>query len=128
MKKLLILFFALFISLGSYSQRQYTNIDSLSLERISIHSPFDYESDKIIPMGDGDYLIEIPRKDKMIISTNKDRTKAIVLYNSFCFGRHKEFNLTENERRILLWYKDDHLYCGYIYDKVYKVAKYFESR
>ena len=100
--KILILLFIGLISINSFGQRrfirnhlQYTEIDSLLLERISIHSPFDYESDKVIPMGDGDYLIEIPRKDKMVICTNKERTKAIILYNSYCFGRHKEFNITE---------------------------------
>lgn len=134
MKKLLIFILSI-IPIFGFSQKrfiqnhmQYTIIDSLSLERISIHSPFDYESDKVIPMGDGDYLIEIPHKDKMVICYNKDKSKAIILYNSYCFGRHKEFNVTDNEKRTLLWYKDDHLYCGYIYDKVYKVAKYFESR
>lgn len=107
---------------------QYTVVDSLPLERISIYSPFDYDSDKVINMGSGDYIIEMPHKDKMIIRTNKDRTKAIVLYNSYCFGRHNEFTIKDNERRMILWYEDDEIYCGYIYDKFYKVCKYFESK
>lgn len=110
------------------SPKKYENIDSLSLERITIYSSFDYDDDKIINMGDGEYLIELPHKDKIIIATDKDREKAIILYNSYCFGRHKEFFIKENEKRLILWYKDSHIYCGYIYDKIFKVCKYFESK
>lgn len=136
MRKLL-LFLLLSIATLSYSQRhfrdyidisKYEVIDSLALDRMYIYSPFDYDSNTVISSGDGLYLIEMPHKDKMIIRKTKDNTKAIVVYNSYCFGRHKEFNIKDNERRIVLWYQDDHIYCGYIYDKVYKVCKYFESR
>lgn len=107
---------------------KYEVVDSLSLERMSIYSPFDYDSDKVISTGDGTYLIEMPHKDKIIIRKTKDNKKAIIVYNSFVFGRHKEFNIKDSERRLILWYEDDNIYCGYIYDKQYKVAKYFESR
>ena len=107
---------------------KYEVIDSLPLERIFIYSPFDYESDKVIPTGDGTYLIEMPHKDKMIIRKTKDNKKAIVVYNSFIFGRHKEFNIEDSDRRLVLWYEDTDIYCGYIYDKQYKVCKYFEQR
>ena len=133
LRKFLLLIVCL-VSLTSYGQRhyvdltKYTVVDSLVLERINIHSPFDYDSDKVISAGNGEYLIEMPHKDKMIIRMTKDKKKAIVVYNSYCFGRHKEFNIKDNERRMILWYEDDFIYCGYIYDKVYKVCKYFESR
>ena len=90
-------------------------------------TPFDYEEEYIYKTETGLYLIDMPHKDKMIIKTNKDRTKAIILYNSFVFGRHKEFNIVETEKRLVLWYKDEDIYCGYIYDKRYKVCKYFEE-
>ena len=106
---------------------QYEVIDSLPLERMYIFSPFDYEEEYIYKTETGLYLIDMPHKDKMIIKTNKDRTKAIILYNSFVFGRHKEFNIVETEKRLVLWYKDEDIYCGYIYDKRYKVCKYFEE-
>ena len=138
MKKLII-FILLFVSITSLAQNKryfreyidlskYEVVDSLPLERIFIYSPFDYESDKVIPTGDGTYLIEMPHKDKMIIRKTKEEDKAIVVYNSFIFGRHKEFNIEDSDRRLVLWYEDDDIYCGYIYDKQYKVAKYFESR
>lgn len=107
---------------------KYEIVDSLPLERIFIYSPFDYESDKVISTGDGTYLIEMPHKDKMIIRKTKDNKKAIVVYNSFIFGRHKESNIEDSDRRLVLWYEDIDIYCGYIYDKQYKVAKYFEQR
>ena len=107
---------------------EYCVIDSLPLERITMYSPYDYsEDDGVIKLGEGQYLMEMPFKDKMIMATNKTRTKAIILYNSYAFGRHKEFNIKETDRRIVLWYQDDTLYCGYTYDKKYKVCKYFEN-
>ena len=138
MKKLITLIL-LFTSITCFGQNRkyfreyidlskYEIVDSLPLERIFIYSPFDYESDKVISTGDGTYLIEMPHKDKMIIRKTKDNNKAIVVYNSFIFGRHKEFNIEDSDRRLVLWYEDDDIYCGYVYDKQYKVAKYFESR
>lgn len=136
MRKLILLM--CLITLNSYAQRKhfreyidfskYEVVDSLPLERMSIYSPFDYDTDKVISTGEGTYLIEMPHKDKLIIRKTRDNTKAIVIYNSFVFGRHKEFNIKNSDRRLILWYEDDNLYCGYIYDKQYKVAKYFESR
>jgi len=137
LRKLFILM--LFITTICYGQNRkyfreyidlskYEIVDSLPLERMFIYSPFDYESDKVIPTGDGTYLIEMPHKDKMIIRKNSDNTKAIVVYNSFIFGRHKEFNIEDSDRRLILWYEDEYVYCGYIYDKQYKVCKYFEQR
>ena len=107
---------------------EYCIIDSLPLERITIYSPYDYgETDGVIKLGENTYLMEMPFSDKMLIATNKERTKAIVLYNSYAFGRHKEFNIKETDRRLILWYEDDDVYCGYQYDKKYKVCKYFEN-
>ena len=137
LRKLFILI--LFITTVCYGQNRrhfreyidfskYEIVDSLPLERISIYSPFDYDSDKVINKGDGEYLIEMPHKDRMIIRKTKDNKKAIIIYNSFVFGRHKEFNIKNSERRLILWYEDDNLYCGYIYDKIFKVCKYFEQR
>ena len=137
LRKLFILILFV-ITINSYAQRRYFReyidfskyeiVDSLPLERMSIYSPFDYDSDKVINNGDGEYLIEMPHKDRIIIRKTKDNKKAIVIYNSFIFGRHKEFNIKNSERRLILWYENDNLYCGYIYDKVFKVCKYFESR
>ena len=107
--------------------KKYEVVDSLPIERIYIPSIFDYDEDKVITTGYGEYLIEAPHKDKMIIRTDKDRTKAIVVYNSFVFGRHMEYNIKESDKRLVLWYKDDNLFCGYTYDKRYNVCKYFEE-
>lgn len=137
MKYIFLILFTLLGIIPSNAQRhhfkhkidisKYEVVDSLPLERINIYSPFDYEGDKIINSGDGFYLIELPHKDNMIIRKTKDNKKAIVIYNSIVFGRHKEFNIKDNKKRLILWYEDDFIYCGYIYDKYYKVCKYFES-
>ena len=39
-----------------------------------------------------------------------------------------EFNIDDNARRTVLWFNDKNIYCGYIYDKIYKACKYFESK
>lgn len=115
-------------NMPNIDRMEYCMIDSLPLERITIYSPYDYsEEDGVIKLGESTYLMEMPFSDKMIVAYNKDRTKCIILYNSYAFGRHKEFNVKETDKRIVLWYQDDDLYCGYAYDKKYKVCKYFEN-
>lgn len=108
--------------------KKYEVVDSLPIERVLVHFNKEYDDDVLIPLGDGDYMAPVPHKDNMIIRTTTDKTKAIVIYNSYVFGRHLEFNMEENERRITLWYKNGNTYCGYIYDKQYKICKYFESK
>ena len=108
--------------------KQYEVVDSLPLERMDIFNPYDYDSEWVLQVTEGHYVIDMPHKDKMIIRLNKDRSKAIVVYNSFVFGRHKEFNVKETDRRFVLWYEDDDIYCGYAYDKLIKCCKYFETR
>lgn len=142
MKKFILTFlFALIATLG-FSQpnhvrhdfrpnidlSQYSVVDSLPLERITIYFEKEIDDDRLISLGSGYYMAPLPHNDNLVIKTNKDRTKAIVLYNSYCFGRHLEFEVQENDRRIVLYNQDDKGYCGYIYDKYYKVAKYFESK
>ena len=71
------------------------------------------------------YSIEAP--GKMIIAYNQDRSKAIILRNSYVLGKHFEFEVKEEPNRLILWYKDNHIYCGYIYDKRIKSCDYFEA-
>ena len=140
MKKFILTLVFVFITTLSFAQaphmhhfnhidlNKYEVVDSLPLERITIHVNKEIDGENIIDLGGGEYLAPIPHKDNIIIRTNTDRTKAIVLYNSYCFGRHLEFDIQENERRIVLYKQSSNGYCGYIYDKYYKVAKYFESK
>jgi len=107
---------------------KYEVVDSLPIERIMIHFDKEIDDENLISLGSGDYMATVPHKDNMIIRTTADKTKAIVVHNSYAFGRHFEFNIEDNERRIVLWYEDKGIYCGYIYDKKYKVCKYFESK
>ena len=107
---------------------QYSVVDSLPIERIMIHFNKEIDDNNFVSLGDGDYMAPVPHKDNMIIKKNSDNTKAIVLYNSYNFGSHFEFNIKDDELRTILWYEDKHIYCGYIYDKKWKACKYFESR
>ena len=129
MKKLLLmLFMAVCLSANAQPRfSEYNVVDSLPLEMVYIH--LNKEIEDAIDLGGGYYMVKMPYKDKIMYRTNSTRTKAIVIYNSICFGSKRfEYNIEENEGRIILWYKDDRNYCGYIYDKKYKVCKYFESR
>lgn len=107
---------------------KYEKTDSLPLERIMIHFNKEIDNKDFVDLKSGYYLAPIPHKDNFVVKFNDDRSKAIVVWNSYCFGRHYEFNVKEEERRIVLWYKDDDVYCGYIYDKEFKVCKYFDSK
>ena len=107
---------------------KYEMVDSLPIERIMIHFEKEIDNEDFIDLGSGDYMAPVPHKDNMIIRLTSDKTKAIVTHNSYAFGRHFEFNVKDDEKRIVLWYQDKNIYCGYIYDKKYKVCKYFESK
>jgi hypothetical protein len=107
---------------------KYEVVDSLPIERIIVHFNKEIDDENLLSMGSGDYLAPVPHKDNMVIRTTADRTKAIVVHNSYTFGRHLEFDIQENERRLILYVKNDNLYCGYIYDKRFKVCKYFEDK
>ena len=118
----------------------YEKVDSLPIEMVSVHLPFEIADENVLKnaesLGGGDYMFKIPREDKFVIKTNSDRTKAVVVYKSIAvggrfelpIGGRYEYNIEENERRIILWYKDSRAYCGYIYDKVYKVCQCFEEK
>ena len=107
---------------------KYNVVDSLPLERIMIHFNKEMDNEDFIELGDGDYLAPLPHKDKFVVRFNADKTKAIVVHNSYAFGRHYEFDVQDNERRLILYYKDRNVYCGYVYDKLARVCKYFESK
>lgn len=107
---------------------KYEVVDSLPIERIMIHFEKEIDDDRLIDLGGGYYMAPVPHNDNMIIRTTTDGKKGIIVYNSYSFGRHFEFNIENTERRMVLWYEDKNVYCGYIYDKKYKVCKYFESK
>ena len=143
MKKIILSFLFALIATISFGQPRYFNynvvrpsiditqysvVDSLLLERIDLQFNKEVDDENLISLGSGHYMATLPHKDNMIIRMTQDSTKAIVLYNSIVFGRHFEFNVKDNDRRMILWYEDKGIYCGYIYDKYYKVCSYFESR
>lgn len=80
----------------------------------------------LYPTRDGDYLIEFKNEQKLIIAYNTDHSKAIVL-RGYDLGRHMVFNVKYDEARLILWFKDEHIYCGYIYDTKSKGCQYFEA-
>lgn len=129
MKRLLLMLFMFVPTLLMAQPRfsEYDVVDSLPLEMVYIH--LDKEIEDAVNLGGGYYMVKMPHKDKIVFRTNSTRTKAIMIYHSICFGSKRfVYNIEENESRLVLWYKDNRNYCGYIYDKKYKVCKYFESK
>ena len=107
---------------------KYAVVESLPIDRIMFYFETEIDDENVISLGSGYYMAPVPHKDIMVIRKSSDNSKAIVTRNSYTFGRHYEFNVEESDRRVILWYKDNRIYCGYVYDKKYKVAKYFESK
>lgn len=120
MKKILVLMMILF-SIPVFSQHfhyknVYTNIDTLNVETVV----------SMYPTENNDYLIELPKDSKLVVAYGKD--KAIILdCTGFPFYRHKEYNIKEDSRRIIFWYEDKILYCGFVYDKKLNSAQYCET-
>ena len=129
------------MTFNRFDMSVYVTEDSLILERIQTYvpdsnliqhvqerSPNKLKENQIIQLGDNEYMFELPKKDKILIKYNKDKTKAIITNNSIIQGiglHFFEFNIKENERRQTFYYDDNNILCGLIYDKYYKVAKYF---
>jgi len=101
---------------GFHFKSVYTMVDTLVVKNVQ----FAY------PTKDGDYLITLPKEQNLILAYNKDHTKAIVLHG-YMWGKRMEFNVKYNETRLVLVYKDEHIYCGYIYDMKHKACQYFEA-
>ena len=120
---MLAIMFCIIASVSCHAQKRthfrdvYTNVDSVIIENLP----------SVEQTADGDYLIPLPRKSKLVIAYNADKTKAIVLYSGFQYVKHMEYNVKDDEKRLVLWFKDKHLYCGYTYDKDTKTGRYFEA-
>ena len=97
---------------------QYSNVDSLSIEMVYFHTDTELTGDTFINLEGGYYMAKTPFTSHFIIKTNADRTKAIVT-NKFHFDPF-QYILKEDERRITLYYKDNRVCRGYVYDKKLK--------
>lgn len=122
MKKFILTSIMCLFALTAFSQAHrhfksvYTIVDTLSVK--SIQSNY--------PTRDGDYLITLLKEQNLVIAYNNDHTKAIVLHG-YPYARRMEYNVKYDGARLILWYKDEHLYCGYIYDEKIKACQYFEA-
>lgn len=110
---------------------KYVNVVSLSIENAYWHSDKEISFEGIQDLGNGDYLFGLPQNDSIVIKTNADKTKArIVKKNHFLgapFDYRFSFNVKEDERRIILYYEDNRVYFGYVYDKNFKACQPFRD-
>ena len=126
MKKVILISLMCLFTLAANCQRfgrnihfrnVYTTVDTLIVKNVK----------SLYPTKDGDFLITLPKEEQnLIIAYNKDHSKAIVLHG-YMWGKRMEFDVKYDEVRQILWYKDEHLYCGYIYDIRTKSCQYFEA-
>lgn len=119
---------------------KYEKVDTLPLEMISVHFPTEIDNENIakngVSLGGGDYMFPTRHSDNIIIKTNADRTKAIIVFKSIVvggrfelpIGGRYEYTIEESDRRLILYYKDNRTYCGYIYDKKFKICQCFEEK
>lgn len=151
MKRLLITISVLFVAVLMYAQlpgnpmtfidiSAFTETKALPLERVYVHLPFEIPVDKIpanaVDLGGNFYMFKLPYTDRIVIRMNADGNKAIVDAKSIVVGgpfrfpvdHRYEYTVKEDERHIILYYKDDCTYCGYIYDKELKVCQYYQDK
>lgn len=110
---------------------EYKNTVSLPIESAYWHSEKEITINGIQNLGEGDYLFKLPQKDSLVIKTNDKGDKAMIAKKNHFLGAPFDFrflyNIKEDERRIVLWYEDNRLYCGYIYDKTLKACQPFRD-
>ena len=111
MRKFILASIMCLFALTAFSQAHrhfksvYTIVDTLSVK--SVQSNY--------PTRDGDYLITLPKEQNFIVAYNNDHSKAIVLHG-YPYAKRMEYNVKYEGTRQILWYKDEHIYCGYIYE------------
>lgn len=108
---------------------KYTDVVTLSIENRFFHAEREINFEGVQELGNGDYMHALQHKDSLVFETNAEKTKAkVVKMNQFLrlpMDRFLSFNVKEDERRIILYYEDNRIYCGYIYDKSLKACQPF---
>jgi hypothetical protein len=119
MKKFILTLIVGLFALAANGQRMdapkalYLNVDTLAISTPK----------KVVHTPKGDFLFGL---SELVIAYNDNRTNAVVL-KGYLYAKKMEYNVKDDKRRTILWYKDDNLYCGYIYDKKTKECQYFEA-
>ena len=122
MRKFILASIMCLFALTAFSQAHrhfksvYTIVDTLSVK--SVQSNY--------PTRDGDYLITLPKEQNLVVAYNNDHTKAIALHG-YPYAKRMEYNVKYEGTRQILWYKDEHIYCGYIYETKIKACQYIEA-
>ena len=122
MRKFILASIMCLFALTAFSQAHrhfksvYTIVDTLSVK--SVQSNY--------PTRDGDYLVTLPKEQNLVVAYNNDHTKAIVLHG-YPYAKRMEYNVKYEGTRQILWYKDEHIYCGYIYETKIKACQYIEA-
>jgi hypothetical protein len=135
MKKFIVVFSMLFITLGMFGQpmigrqvidmSQYGGIESFPLEMVYFHTDREIDNDSIYSLGGGYYMTKISGVPDFTVKFNFDRSKAIIVGHQ-PFFMYSEFVVRDDDKRLVLY--NEKPYFGFIYDKKYKVLQYFTSK
>lgn len=125
MKRLILASIVCLFAMVAYSQPKhhrvhfksvYTTVDTLVLKNVPT----------VNPNKDGSCLVALPREQNLVVAYDNERTKAIVLHG-YPWAKRMEYTVKYEGYRLILYYKDKHVYCGYIYDERAKACQYFEA-
>ena len=134
-KRIYFMLMLAFVSLVSFAQpknsfpfEEYTNTDSLVLEWAWVNVGKEIpENEYVKDYGGGYYMFKLLHPRYIVIKTNDDRTKALI-DNLHPMHPSIEYNIFEDERSIVLWYEDNNLYCGFVYNKIVKACDKLTKR
>lgn len=125
MKRLILASIVCLFAMVAYSQPNqhvvhfksvYTTVDTLVLKNVP----------RVYPDKDGSCLFPLSKDGSFVVAYNNERTKAIVLHG-YPWAKRMEYTVKYDGHRLVLYYKDEHLYCGYVYDERAKACQYFEA-
>ena len=134
-KRIYFLLVLALVSLVSFAQPkigfpfgEYTKTDSIVLEWAWVNIQREIpENENVKNCGGGYYMFKLQHPRYIIVRTNEDRTKAFI-DNFHPMFLSREYNVFEDERSLVLWYEDDNIYCGFVYNKQAKACDRFAKR
>lgn len=142
MKKVIYLSLILaLVSLASFAQPKienpyqqmmdsvFINTDTLKVEWVWAHIDINLPTNENVKdYGGGYYTLKTPHEFSLILKTNADRTKGIIAnYHPFITFT-TIYDVFEDNRSIVLYYKDKRTYYGMVYNKKIKACDRFAKK
>ena len=106
----------------------FVNVDTLVIDWTWAYVDKEIpESETVKSYGGGYYAFKMPTSINLVLKTNYDRSKGIIEnYHPFVFTTIYE--VFEDDRSIVLYYKDKKTYYGIVYNKKIKACDRFAKK